>query len=117
MKGRLRFGSYVLGPHMLRPDPHAEEAGGDTAQPGPAAHQTQDERRLGRLAGAQVGGEDAVLDDDLEALNDSGGKQAAALDLVEVAQPRDALLEHRGEDVRGCDSVDRKSTRLNSSHR
>src|SRR5437899_41 len=63
---------------VLRADPQPDEARRQPAQHGVAQEQPERERRRQiAAAAAEDTGDDAVLDDDLKALSDAGGKCAA----------------------------------------
>ena len=65
--------------HVLRPHTHADDTRRDTAQRRKARHQPQRERRIDCLVRAKCAIDDPILDEDLEALDDTGGKSAPLL--------------------------------------
>ena len=95
IQGRLRR------PDMLRSDTQADEPGGNARQPRQPQEETQEKRRPGRSGRAQDGHDHALLDDDLEALDDAGRKLAPSLDPIEISHRHPPPGERRGKKVGG----------------
>src|SRR5579885_1555243 len=105
------------GSYMLRPNAEPDEARRQPAQRRKGGEQPQGEGRPERRRAGEHAADDAVLDEELDALRRPCRQLAPALDLMKMRLPDLAAKQRAGEDIGGGDGVLDREIDADAAHR